>query len=440
MYDVFISYRRDGGYEMARLIYEHLKNNGLSPFFDVEELRSGPFNTELYNVIEESENFLLILPPNALDRCQNKNDWLRLEIEHAIKFNKNIIPVMMKNFEWPTNLPKSIEVISKYNGLEMSREYFNASIKKILSLMINVNIPSKNASSTNAVIKRTNNTYFNSENIKELKRLKIQQELLENFDKDTYNKTFKSFDHIALLDIGCNDGSMIMNKIKDYDNIDIVIGIDYDYEIVNYANKKYNDNKGYFYQMNIEDDNLTDKLEEILHTHNIEKFNVINMSMILLHLQNPFKLLKQIRKFFSDDGIIIIRDIDDGLNFAYPDDDNYFKRAINICDINETSGYRKTGRQIYTLLKRTGYTNINLEKSGLSTIGMSFDQKEALFETYFSFIGDDCKLMVDKYPNEIVFLDNYNWYKSIYDTLEEKFLDDTFVFSLGLMLFTATKK
>lgn len=440
MYDVFISYRRDGGYEMARLIYEHLKSNGLSPFFDVEELRNGPFNTELYNVIEESENFLLVLPPNALERCQNKNDWLRLEIEHAIKFNKNIIPVMMKNFEWPSNLPKSIEIISKYNGLEMSREYFNASIKKILSLMINVNLPSENASSANVIIKRTNNTYFNSENIKELKRLKIQQELLEGFDKDTYDKTFKNFDHIKLLDIGCNDGSMIMNKIKTYNNIDIVIGIDYDYEIVNYANAKYNDNNGYFYQMNIEDDNLTDKLTEILHTHNIEKFNIINMSMILLHLQNPFKLLKQIRKFLSDDGIIIIRDIDDGLNFAYPDDDNYFERAINICDINETSGYRKTGRQIYTLLKRTGYTNIRLEKNGLSTIGMSFDQKEALFETYFSFIGDDCKLMVDKYPNEIVFLDNYNWYKNIYDTLEEKFLDDAFVFSLGLMLFTATKK
>ncbi len=31
MYDVFISYRRDGGFEMARLLYEHLKSAGLNP-------------------------------------------------------------------------------------------------------------------------------------------------------------------------------------------------------------------------------------------------------------------------------------------------------------------------------------------------------------------------------------------------------------------------
>ena len=84
MYDIFISYRRDGGYEMARLLYEHLKGLGLNPFFDLEELRSGPFNSKLYSVIEESENFVLILPPNGLDRCVAQDDWLRLEIQHAL--------------------------------------------------------------------------------------------------------------------------------------------------------------------------------------------------------------------------------------------------------------------------------------------------------------------------------------------------------------------
>lgn len=40
MYDVFISYRRDGGFEMARLLYDHLKGIGLNPFFDLEKLCS----------------------------------------------------------------------------------------------------------------------------------------------------------------------------------------------------------------------------------------------------------------------------------------------------------------------------------------------------------------------------------------------------------------
>lgn len=440
MYDVFISYRRDGGYEMARLIYEHLKQNGINPFFDLEELRSGPFNEKLYSEIEQSENFLLILPPNSLERCQNRTDWLRLEIEHAIKNQKNIIPVTMKNFNWPTNLPKSIEIITKYNGLEMSREYFNASILKIISLMKNINIKTQANNSLTNKDTRKENKYFNAKNEKEIKRLHIQEKLLENFDKETFKKVLSKYEKVRILDIGSNDGSMIVNRTKRYDNIDIIVGIDYDSQIVEMANQKYNQRNAFFYQMNIEDDLLDEKLEEILTKHNIEKFNVINISMVLLHLKNPFKLLKKIRKYLSNDGTLIIRDIDDGLNIAYPDEDNYFKKAIEICNQNETSGFRKTGRQIYTLLKRSGYSSITLEKQGLSTIGMDFDEKEALFQTYFSFIEDDCKIMMQKYPDEIEYLDNYNWYKNNYETLEEKFMDDAFSFSLGLMLFTASKK
>ena len=74
MYDVFISYRRDGGFEMARLLYEHLKSAGLNPFFDLEELRSGQFNVKLYSAIDDSANFLLVLPPQSLDRCRNDDD------------------------------------------------------------------------------------------------------------------------------------------------------------------------------------------------------------------------------------------------------------------------------------------------------------------------------------------------------------------------------
>lgn len=70
--DVFISYRRDGGYAFARLLYECLHKENISAFLDLEELRSGPFNEKLYAAIEDSENFVVVLPPNALDRCASQ--------------------------------------------------------------------------------------------------------------------------------------------------------------------------------------------------------------------------------------------------------------------------------------------------------------------------------------------------------------------------------
>ena len=440
MYDVFISYRRDGGYETARLLYEHLKIEGLNPFFDLEELKSGLFNTKIYTEIENSSNFLLILPPSSLDRCNNEDDWLRLEIEHALKFNKNIIPVMMKNFTWPDNMPESIKNIANYNGLEMSREYFDASIKKIISLMKDITLKPSNTKHEYIASERNENKYFTASDLKELKRLKIQQNLMSEFDKETYTKILNRYDDIKVLDVGSNNGDFIMNRMGLKDNVSLVVGLEYDQNIVEKANEKYNQNNAYFYQVNVEDDILSEKIEEILLKHNIEKFNVINLSMIILHLKNPFKLLKTIRKYLSNDGSIIIRDIDDGLNYAYPDENGDFAKAVSICKQNETSGYRHSGRQIYTLLKRTGYADIKLEKSGLSTIGMDFEEREALFDTYFSFILDDCEIMMERYPGNKNYIEDYNWYKNIYEDLEERFQDETFVFSLGFMLYTAKKK
>jgi hypothetical protein len=48
----FFSYRRKNGFETASLIVERLKNAGYRVFFDVEALKSGKFNEQLYAVIE----------------------------------------------------------------------------------------------------------------------------------------------------------------------------------------------------------------------------------------------------------------------------------------------------------------------------------------------------------------------------------------------------
>ena len=51
-YNVFISYRREGGEALACLLCERLKKLGCSVFYDVESLRNGMFNEKIYKVIE----------------------------------------------------------------------------------------------------------------------------------------------------------------------------------------------------------------------------------------------------------------------------------------------------------------------------------------------------------------------------------------------------
>ena len=131
---IFISYRRDGGEALAQLLNDRLKMLGYEVFYDIEVLKNVHFNTELYRQIEACEDFLLILPPQALDRCIYDDDWVRREIRHALKHGKNIIPIMMRGFVFPKNLPDDIAEVSTIHGIEFeTMKYLDARIEDITS-------------------------------------------------------------------------------------------------------------------------------------------------------------------------------------------------------------------------------------------------------------------------------------------------------------------
>ena len=152
-YQIFISYRRSGGEAMAYLLNEKLTTLGYSVFYDIESLTYGKFNQKLLEVMDECSDVILILPPNALDRCVNEDDWLRLEISHAINCKKNIIPVMMKGFEWPHVLPDEINDIRFYNGLDVSFDFFDSVLMRLIKrLYVNNNESIKNEKSIKHIL------------------------------------------------------------------------------------------------------------------------------------------------------------------------------------------------------------------------------------------------------------------------------------------------
>lgn len=130
-YDIFISYRREGGEFTAGMLAERLKQRGYSAFFDVEGLRSGNFNEKLFSVIDGCTDFLLVLSPDALARCDNPADWVRLELERALEGGKNVIPIMMRGFHFPEKLPESIDSVRHKNGIEASMMFFDAMVNRL---------------------------------------------------------------------------------------------------------------------------------------------------------------------------------------------------------------------------------------------------------------------------------------------------------------------
>lgn len=118
MAEVFISYRRYGGEAFAHLLYDRLNAKGYSIFLDVKEQKSGKLDHIILDNIYQCTDFLLILSPGALDRCENTDDWLCLEIESAMKYGKNIVPILMHGFDFPKILPESIRELPNYAGIK----------------------------------------------------------------------------------------------------------------------------------------------------------------------------------------------------------------------------------------------------------------------------------------------------------------------------------
>ena len=133
-YDIFLSYRRDGGRDCARTIKLQLGNLGYkNVFYDYNSIRDGVFNTQILDAIYSCKDFLLLLTPNAMDRCIEKGDWVAREIRTAIKYNCKIIPISLGDtFDWPTDFPidmNGIKSIQRHKLLV--DEYFEDSIIRL---------------------------------------------------------------------------------------------------------------------------------------------------------------------------------------------------------------------------------------------------------------------------------------------------------------------
>ena len=134
-YDIFISYRRDNGWDTAKHLRDILTAKGYSVFFDVDSLRSGNFNTALLDVIKNCTDFIIILSPNSLDRCVNEGDWVRRELACALQAGKNVIPVTSAKFHFPEKLPEDINDVRWKNAVAVNIDYFDAMVDKLISFL-----------------------------------------------------------------------------------------------------------------------------------------------------------------------------------------------------------------------------------------------------------------------------------------------------------------
>ena len=134
-YDIFLSYRRTDGKDIARALKESLAARGYSVFLDYDALQDGVFDRRILDAIDSAPIYILILTAHCLDRCVNENDWVRLELEHALSHGKQIVPLVPdKQFtSFPENIPEFIRKglgQHQYSALDTGQLYL-ASVEQL---------------------------------------------------------------------------------------------------------------------------------------------------------------------------------------------------------------------------------------------------------------------------------------------------------------------
>ncbi|HCK65669.1 MAG TPA: hypothetical protein DHW49_05340 [Anaerolineae bacterium] len=134
---VFISYRRTN-FWTALAVYQNLHANGFDVFFDYKSIPSGDFAQVITENVISRAHFVLILSPSALERCHEPNDWLRREIETAMDYQRNIIPLMIEGFDFGSKatvkaLTGKLMGLGNYNAISIPAEYFDDAMNKLRS-------------------------------------------------------------------------------------------------------------------------------------------------------------------------------------------------------------------------------------------------------------------------------------------------------------------
>lgn len=124
--DVFISYRRNTGGVYADLFAEFFTQHGISFFWDVKSLhdQTGEFPEILRDNILAAQDFLLILSPGVFDGLGEDAIFVQ-EINLALREHKNMIPVLCGGFSFPQQLPVSLSVLPRLEGVQAHDKKFD---------------------------------------------------------------------------------------------------------------------------------------------------------------------------------------------------------------------------------------------------------------------------------------------------------------------------
>ncbi len=273
---------------------------------------------------------------------------------------------------------------------------------------------------------------------KERERLQVQNALLSEYELPVLNRLLNGKTDIAVLDVGCNDGTKTRQMFS-LPEITHVVGLEYNADMALHAQRKYGDGKFSFLSADVESDTFSKILERQMQTLQITGFDIIYLSFILMHLKNTEQIFAKLKPFLKQDGHLMIVDADDSVSTLTPDKNGLLPEFLHFLSQDQFAGKRNIGHRIPAMLSASGYESITVHSRGVSAKGSELEKKRAIFRMYFSFFPEDVMIFLNDYPHNGTYICWKNWLDLHYRELQRAVINKDSEIFMGTPVITCRK-
>ena len=159
-----------------------------------------------------------------------------------------------------------------------------------------------------------------------------------------------------------------------------------------------------------------------------------------MHLKDTERYLTSLRPFLKKDGKILIIEADDSNSKLNGDGGGLLGDFLSILKKDKYAGNREVGKNIIQTLKKCGYHNISVHYDAISASKGEKEKKEAIFTTFFSYLGEDVSILLSQEPTNLEYKSWKKWLESNYTTLKNLVMDEESEISMGMKILTCSKE
>ncbi|EGW34174.1 uncharacterized protein SPAPADRAFT_59610 [Spathaspora passalidarum NRRL Y-27907] len=163
--------------------------------------------------------------------------------------------------------------------------------------------------------------------------------------------------NFKVLDAGCGPGSITIDFAANYLPQGSIVGIEPTQELIDTANvnkEKYGkplDNlsfiKGSIYELPFKDNT----------------FDLVHVQQVIIHLQDPIRALKELKRVVKPNGFVCVRDADLSSFLAYPEEYSLLGEHYALKAKNAVSTDIKAGRKLRPKALQAGYESDKIRTS-----------------------------------------------------------------------------